>query len=399
MRIYIYNEGLARFATEEYKGPLNSNLNNFFMHLTNYAINKNSENFIFNSDENNADVGHKRSLASIWKKIDSMGGNSISVISQIEDIIVKTMCSVQPTLYNIYRASDPEGNKCFEVLGFDVILDHKLKPWLLEVNHTPSFTADTPFDYKIKFDLISNTIRLLNMSAERKKEYKELTRSHIQNRISRKIAVDIVPKPNWKEEGFLENEKKCIGNYKLIYPNAEKDYDKYIKTSRELLEECTGIKKKPSKEDTGRLSKSPIVKRDVIIKPKIKFQSPKPMPSICRSINGEDIATYETPIFDKIYEPNFQSFEKKSYHEASPLIIESSKQSFERKLIKLTKLPTPIKAMARDEKIYSESQSIIDKVLHKSDGKYIHSKVLEFFPKVGLTPMTMIPMLHKPKSE
>jgi len=32
---------------------------------------------------------------------------------------------------------------CFEILGMDVMIDHKLKPWLLEVNHTPSFVIDS----------------------------------------------------------------------------------------------------------------------------------------------------------------------------------------------------------------------------------------------------------------
>ena len=36
---------------------------------------------------------------------------------------------------------------CFEILGMDVMIYNKLKPWLLEVNHTPSFGTDTPFDY------------------------------------------------------------------------------------------------------------------------------------------------------------------------------------------------------------------------------------------------------------
>lgn len=53
---------------------------------------------------------------------------------------------------------------CFEILGLDVIIDHKLKPWLLEVNHTPSFTTDTPFDQKIKFNLIRDTIVLMNFN-------------------------------------------------------------------------------------------------------------------------------------------------------------------------------------------------------------------------------------------
>lgn len=46
----------------------------------------------------------------------------------------------------------------------DVMIDHKLKPWLLEVNHTPSFTTDTPLDRIIKENLINDTIHLLNLS-------------------------------------------------------------------------------------------------------------------------------------------------------------------------------------------------------------------------------------------
>jgi len=52
LRMYVYKEGLARFATEEYVVPNNKNIQDMCMHLTNYAINKNSPNFIFNDDPN-----------------------------------------------------------------------------------------------------------------------------------------------------------------------------------------------------------------------------------------------------------------------------------------------------------------------------------------------------------
>jgi tubulin polyglutamylase TTLL6/13 len=48
LRVMIYDQGLVRFATEEYTGPYGSNLDNLCMHLTNYAINKNSDHFEFN---------------------------------------------------------------------------------------------------------------------------------------------------------------------------------------------------------------------------------------------------------------------------------------------------------------------------------------------------------------
>jgi len=70
LRIYVYRDGLARFATVRYKKPHKDNIANLNMHLTNYAINKNHEDFIQNTDKNNDDVGSKRSLQSVLDGID-----------------------------------------------------------------------------------------------------------------------------------------------------------------------------------------------------------------------------------------------------------------------------------------------------------------------------------------
>ena len=58
LRLFVYKEGLARFATEEYVGPHKGNLENLFMHLTNYAIQKKSDAFVHNENEDD-DSGHK----------------------------------------------------------------------------------------------------------------------------------------------------------------------------------------------------------------------------------------------------------------------------------------------------------------------------------------------------
>jgi len=52
------------------------------------------------------------------------------------------------------------------------MIDHKCRPILLEVNHSPSFSTDSPLDYKIKNELIRDTIRLLGLSTKRKTFYK-----------------------------------------------------------------------------------------------------------------------------------------------------------------------------------------------------------------------------------
>lgn len=53
---------------------------------------------------------------------------------------------------------------CFEILGMDIMIDENFKPWLLEVNHSPSFSSDTPFDKELKFNLIRDTLILMNFN-------------------------------------------------------------------------------------------------------------------------------------------------------------------------------------------------------------------------------------------
>jgi tubulin polyglutamylase TTLL6/13 len=100
LRIFVFREGLARFATEEYVGPYKNNLDNLYMHLTNYAINKNSENFEANEDSAEDDVGHKRSVSSVLKLIEDQEKNSDVTVKklwhQIDDIAIKTLISAQP---------------------------------------------------------------------------------------------------------------------------------------------------------------------------------------------------------------------------------------------------------------------------------------------------------------
>ncbi len=88
LRVFMHSEGLARFASEKFKLKA---FNNPFIHLTNYAINKDNVNFT--SDET-GESGHKRSLASIFKHMEEEGFDVKSIKIQIHEIIVKTLISI-----------------------------------------------------------------------------------------------------------------------------------------------------------------------------------------------------------------------------------------------------------------------------------------------------------------
>lgn len=53
------------------------------------------------------------------------------------------------------------------------MLDKKLKPWLLEVNESPSFNDDTEIDRVVKSGLIEDTFRLLDMKKNQKQRILE----------------------------------------------------------------------------------------------------------------------------------------------------------------------------------------------------------------------------------
>jgi tubulin polyglutamylase TTLL6/13 len=74
LRIYLSKEGLARLSTKNYDEVDDENLEDMCMHLTNYAINKNSNKFQPNRAAIVDCVGHKRSLKYTLKFLKKMEG-------------------------------------------------------------------------------------------------------------------------------------------------------------------------------------------------------------------------------------------------------------------------------------------------------------------------------------
>ena len=164
LKIYVHEEGLARFATERYNNEMETEKKNF-RHLTNYSVNKKNENFVGSSAPDDDYFGSKWSLTSLKDFLEFNVGKveTVELFERINDLVVKTLLSVENLLYTSVRQSVPYINNCFEILGFDVLIDSALKPWLVEVNLSPSMNTDSPLDLKIKGSVVSDMFTMLGI--------------------------------------------------------------------------------------------------------------------------------------------------------------------------------------------------------------------------------------------
>ena len=147
LRVYVFEEGLARFATSDYVNEHSSStLKDRYMHLTNYAVNKMSDKFEKNIHASRADEGSKWSLNALYNYLAGQGVHVPTLRGQINDLIVKTMISVEHSVVSKFNAFCFNRASCFELFGFDVLLDRALKPWLIEVNVACSLSSSSPLD-------------------------------------------------------------------------------------------------------------------------------------------------------------------------------------------------------------------------------------------------------------
>ena len=109
-------------------------------------------------------MASKWNFAQLKKYFDKLGIDYNLVMKRAKDVMIKTLISVEPHIFNATSRCTKHRNICFELFGFDILLDAKLKAWLLEVNISPSLSSSSPLDKKIKTVLICDTLNIVGIT-------------------------------------------------------------------------------------------------------------------------------------------------------------------------------------------------------------------------------------------
>ncbi|KAJ3026821.1 UNVERIFIED_CONTAM: Tubulin polyglutamylase ttll5 [Siphonaria sp. JEL0065] len=203
LRVYMFQEGLVKYikATEYKSDP----------------------------------VGQKTSLTAILRHISNQHGSSFSslLMAKIKDIIVKTFLSGENAISTAAgmfvphpsvvlfigmeaRNADYKNHRgnCFELLGFDLIIDANVTPWLVEVSTSPSLACDTPLDMEIKGGLVADLLTLIGMIPFQKHNKKTVQQVK-PCRPPRGETPATVSKAEWSTSAFWENDKLTAEQQKL----------------------------------------------------------------------------------------------------------------------------------------------------------------------------------------
>ena len=116
--------------------------------------------------------------------------------------------AVEPEICSQMRMNKHKGN-CFEIYGFDVLIDENFKPWLLEVNVAPSLSSSSPYDKKVKTTLLSDSMHLMGYNIFDRKKMEEERRDKKKGNVPGS-AAKVDTKKNLKGDYTNDEESPTV---------------------------------------------------------------------------------------------------------------------------------------------------------------------------------------------
>ncbi|XP_041859496.1 probable tubulin polyglutamylase TTLL9 isoform X2 [Melanotaenia boesemani] len=147
LKAWLYRDGFARFTSTRFSL---SSIDDKYMHLTNVSVQKTAPDY-------DPEKGCKWQIQQLRRYLTAKHGRELveTLFKEIDNIFIQSLQSVQKVIIN--------DKHCFELYGYDILLDQNLKPWLIEVNASPSQTPSSQEDYEMKCKLLEDTLNVVDM--------------------------------------------------------------------------------------------------------------------------------------------------------------------------------------------------------------------------------------------
>ncbi|VDN97046.1 unnamed protein product [Rodentolepis nana] len=259
LRIYIHRNGLVRFASQKYSAS-QEELGNKFIHLTNFSINKKNANYR-PPDESLENFSHKWPLDDLWRYLKAKGHDIEKLWEDIKAIAFKTIATATCKMASMVAQHVRCRESTHEIFGFDVILDSKLRPWLLEVNISPSFHTPTKIDNDIKAEVVVDLLNLAGFRLPPKEETENNSRvqSSIRNPSKERKQSELITLSSASVKDGTDGMDQNLPFHKIdqlryILTEAEKAKHRFYSTRTQFPSEIKTILDEPTTDDVLALA-------------------------------------------------------------------------------------------------------------------------------------------------
>lgn len=116
------------------------------MHLTNYSVNKNNANYVKNKLGEDQQNSSKWTFDQLRKYYRENGIDDVIIFERIKEVLNKVIISAESSMLSAYNKVPDHRNNCYEIYGFDILLDQNLKVYLIECNVCPSLSTASKLD-------------------------------------------------------------------------------------------------------------------------------------------------------------------------------------------------------------------------------------------------------------
>ncbi|KAJ8946803.1 hypothetical protein NQ314_008787 [Rhamnusium bicolor] len=72
-------------------------------------------------------------ISKLMEYLQKTGVDTKPLWKNLQQLVIKTMIACEPPITQLCEENMNNTYNCYELFGVDVLLDQKLKPWLLEV--------------------------------------------------------------------------------------------------------------------------------------------------------------------------------------------------------------------------------------------------------------------------
>jgi|TARA_B110000208_G_scaffold59923_1_gene78112 tubulin polyglutamylase TTLL5 len=143
-------------------------------------------------------------LEHLWTCLAKKGIDTDQLWAGVQNVVVRSLVAAQADV-----VAHPSS---FELFGYDVMFDDALRPWLIEVNASPSLARHTDLDMRVKTQLVVDIVDIVDPTPFDRAALLEIAKRRLVDERTYKKRPFAAPSAVAKRVALLEDLQRILSD-------------------------------------------------------------------------------------------------------------------------------------------------------------------------------------------